>query len=656
MKHTALTTTGRHKPAHGTTTMIKTCRSAVCFITLGIFVVAQGVFAQQRQPPSAKQPARQTANRQAAAQIEPKSRTGSLSGRVITEGGQPLSFAVVNVFALGGRMPRVTNTDKDGKFELTELASGAYEVRPMVAGYVPATNDAASPGEPSFYRLGDNVTTVMTRGGVISGRVINAAGEPVVQTSVRVERVRDARGRAAPRGNRFMRLWETDDRGEYRAYGLEPGQYLVAAGLNNSYQPGPSAFDGEAPTYYPATARNAATLVTVEAGGEASGIDIRHRGEPGHTVSGKVIGATSAAGAPVNVTLAHWASGATEAVTYVQADGEGGFALHGVPDGEYNLTASRPTFGSGYGSGVESLSSPDARVHVKSGDVGGLVIRLAPLGVVTGRVMFEAKPPVGSTSTPPCELPQSAALEEAVVTLRLDQRERAAEEGDRSMAPVDIIRNSAPKQTGEFTFENLKPGRYRIGVRPPGENWYVRHAGVYKATTSRSPKTDAAMLVSEIAIKWGERVAGLTVAIAEGAAKVSGRVVAEPEAAGNAKPPLRLRVHLVPVEAEHAGNPLRYTEAVVNNNGDNTFVLSNIAPRRYWLLARPAEENRGGDTFIRPAAWDTIVRAKIRREAEQANRVVALKSCERTIDYALPYTTPNSPEPVRPRNVQRSSR
>lgn len=653
MKHAALINSERHNIAADFTTVIKTCSCTLCFIALGVFGIAQGAAAQQRQPPSAKQSASQTVNRQAAPQVEPKSRTGSISGRVVTEGGQPVPFAIVNVFALGGRMPSVTSTDKDGKFELNELASGAYELRPIVVGYVPVANNAGPSGEPLFYRLGDTVTIIMTRGGVISGRVMNADGEPVVQARVRVERVRDERGRTMRLGSLFRRFWETDDRGEYRAYGLVPGQYLIDAGGNNPYQPEASAFDGESPTYYPATVRDAATLVTVESGGEASGIDIRYRGEPGHTVSGKIVGAADAGRVGINVTLAHWTSGTTEAMIYVQANAEGGFALHGVPDGEYNLTASRPVVGNVYGS--ERFASPDVRVIVRGGDVSGFVLRLAPLGAVTGRVVFEAKPPAGSTSTPPCEPQQSAALEEAVVTLRLDQNERTAEEGERPIAPAGLTWNSAPKQTGEFTLNNLKPGRYRISVQPPSEDWYVRLIGLRKATTGRLPKSDTTTPISDIALKSGERMAGLTIAIAGGAAKISGHVVAESEGAENRKSPLRLRVYLVPVEVEHAGNSLRYMEAAVNYNDNNSFAISNIAPGRYWLLARPFEENRTGDLFIRPAVWDAAERAKIRREAELASSVVALKPCERITDYTLDYATTKLHEPAKPKNVQRSN-
>jgi hypothetical protein len=96
--------------------------------------------------------------------------------------------------------------------------------------------------------------------------------------------------------------------------------------------------------------------------------------------------------------------------------------------------------------------------------------------------------------------------------------------------------------------------------------------------------------------------------------------------------PAGSRVHVVPAEGDQANNLLRYSETLVNSDG--TFALTNVAPGRYFILARvepPAEP----DTLARPSAWDPVTRAKLRREAESANTIVGLKPCQRVIDYAL---------------------
>ena len=96
--------------------------------------------------------------------------------------------------------------------------------------------------------------------------------------------------------------------------------------------------------------------------------------------------------------------------------------------------------------------------------------------------------------------------------------------------------------------------------------------------------------------------------------------------------PAGARVHLVPAEREQADNLLRYSETFVASDG--SFALTNLAPGRYFILARvgPAPEP---DTPAEPIARNPAARAKLRREAEAANAVVELKPCQRVVDQAL---------------------
>ena len=79
----------------------------------------------------------------------------------------------------------------------------------------------------------------------------------------------------------------------------------------------------------------------------------------------------------------------------------------------------------------------------------------------------------------------------------------------------------------------------------------------------------------------GQRLTGVVVAAKEGAAAIRGKVV--PATEGGSLPG-NLRVHLVPAERESTDDPLRFAEALVNNDG--TFSLTNLAPGRYYILAR----------------------------------------------------------------------
>lgn len=538
-------------------------------------------------------------------------------------------------------------TGADGRFRIDDLAPGVYTLAPNAPGYVLATPSmqAVSPSlrAPDYYRPGDTVTLMMERGGVITGRVTNAAGDPVVNVTVRAVRVGE---RAEERSSQFFNFESqrsfslTDDRGVYRMYGLAPDRYIVAAGSGDErYSSEPSPFAGDAPTYFPSATRETATVIEVRAGEEASGTDIRYRGERGRVVSGT---ATRASGSdPLNaviVTLKHRTSGITEATTYIY-DRTSGFAFDGVPDGEYTVSARTD---SGLRRGDES-ASPPRDVAVRGADVSNLQLTLAPLASIRGRIRLEALSAANRAER--CSSgSRNLALEEIVVMARRVEPERERE--NRSQAsPTQLV--SVPSASGEFALRNLEAGRYRVNVLlPPEAAWYVRALN-FPAIVSRGPSSQRSAQPStttandEVTLGSGKRIADLSVVIAEGAASLRGRVVAASEGAAL---PSRLRLYLVPMEPERAEDALRYAEATIEAEG--SFALRRLAPGRYRILARGVSDDESNETARRASAQrDAAFRLQLRREAEAANIVLELQPCQRVNDYVLRYGAPSSSQP-----------
>ncbi len=536
------------------------------------------------------------------------SRAGAIRGRVITDDGQSIIKATVNVSAVRSArgVGRVVSVEEDGRFEVSDLAPGLYRLFVSAPGYAPALADR----KPS--RPGDFVTVKLVRGGVITGTVSTFTGEPVVALPVRAIRIRDEEGRAV-RFAAASQSRQTDDRGVYRLYGLLPGSYLIAAGSGSGSLMQFSDYGEHSPTYYPSATRDTAVEVAVRGGQEIAGADIRYRAERGYSVSGTVTGnlpAPNMGGA--SVTLRHLSGGISHASQILPQGDVRSFAMHGVADGEYELTARS------FGQNTEDSISPARRVVVKGADVTGIELTLAPLGSVSGRVVVEASPAA-------CKKDQKPLLEEIALAALQD---RSKDDGVRRSS------ESAPDDKGEFTVRGLEAANWRLDFLLP-DVWYVRAitlpAGARKII-------DAAR--DGISIKTGEKVMNVTVTVAEGAASLSGRMVAEKE---DDSLPARTRLYLVPAEKEQAENVLRYWEMIVKSDG--VFAFTNIAPGRYRLIARAVNDDEStSDT--RPAAWDTESRRKLRSEAETTNAVIELKPCQKTVDYLLrfPLTTGRKPD------------
>lgn len=553
----------------------------------------------------------QTSQRNTSRRKADDQRATAITGRVVGDAGEPIPNATIRTSQIGKsqNVPHTASADDDGRFRIDAIARGLHNLWVYAPGYVPAEDEPT----PRIVRAGDVATITLVKGGVITGTVTNSMGEPMVAIKVRAVLIRDANERAVT--NRSVASeTQTDDRGVYRIFGLPSGTHLVAASGNslNYYQP--SANEGEAPTYYPSSTRDTAVPVTVRTGIEITGIDIRYRGERGHIISGTVQGAAAAG---VDVSLVQAATDAYEGSSYMDArGGHRGFAFYGVADGEYIVTAQRYNSA---GSGLDATGR--VRVKVKGQDVTGLDITLTPLGKIDGTVTLEARR--DATQKSKCESARPAALDEALITSRRDDKE------DKGPSPMDsrFPARTAPSSNGEFTLNSLEAGRYHIETQLPSETWYVR-ALTIPAATATSPPTDAAR--NGIALKSGERVT-LNLTLTEGAASLRGCVTSASE---GARLPDHLRVHLVPAEKESADDALRFFEVAAQSDG--SFAINNIAPGRYLVVARAIDDETNAKP-ARPVAWDEAERKRLRQEAAVVNVVIEPQSCQRITDYALKF-------------------
>jgi hypothetical protein len=208
----------------------------------------------------------------------------SISGRVtIADKPAPgirVIAAVQNSF--DKRIVGKATTDQDGNYRMYGVAAGRIIVSPVARAYVRSASGGA-PGHgsrPLNVSAGEEITNIdfkLLRGGVITGRITDADGSPIIAETVSVLPVDTAEMRNEPT-ILSNKSYATDDRGIYRIYGLFPGTYRVSVGQAKPERTG-GIFRSGSPyvqTFYPGVSEESkATLIELKEGAEVKDIDIR---------------------------------------------------------------------------------------------------------------------------------------------------------------------------------------------------------------------------------------------------------------------------------------------------------------------------------------------------------------------------------------------
>jgi protocatechuate 3,4-dioxygenase beta subunit len=279
-------------------------------------------------------------------------------------------------------------TDDKGHFTIANLKPGIYLVHASRAGLV--QKNGGELGTGTIVRLASgnsqNVTILMLAAGAITGRVLDEHGEPMQNASVQaMHYIYTLPGRHLfPVANAT-----TDDKGEYRLFGLKPGSYFVMAAAAGdpveSLDSGPAPAEAQAgkkpevtvyaPRFYPnASSPDRATPVAVRSGDEAEA-DFNLTRVPAHKISGKITGLTAQPSASTS-------NQSERRIRYVMAMRKGTdtdtsrgtlredstFEIPAVTSGRYKVLA--------IDTDMKSINSGFSDVVVGAEDVTGVVISM----------------------------------------------------------------------------------------------------------------------------------------------------------------------------------------------------------------------------------------------------------------------------------------
>ena len=324
-----------------------------------------------------------------------KTGTSRIRGHVLAaDSGLALRRALVRINSGEIREMRSTVTDTDGRYEFANLPAGRYSVTAGKTSYIDMSygqrrpSDLSKPIDVGEKQVVDKIDFSLMRGGVITGRVLDEFGEPVANANVQPMQNRFMNGQRRPMPSGQSSF--TPDTGEFRLWGLSPGDYFVSVQPRQGgmIMVNESSDDrsGYAATYYPGTPNLAlAQPITLAAGETASGVDIMLTPARTAKVSGTAV---DSKGQPIRNGFVN----AMQRVNGMMMGGAGGqlkpdgtFTISGLAPGDYLLRANsgqpRP--------GNEAPETLTASVTVNGSDVTGVLLTPVVPAVVTGRVVFD---------------------------------------------------------------------------------------------------------------------------------------------------------------------------------------------------------------------------------------------------------------------------
>ncbi len=484
--------------------------------------------------------------------------------------GEPLRKASIS---MNGVHSYGATSDAAGKFSISGIEPGPYRVNASHTGFLNMQYNARRPDGPgtqlSLARAQKMTGVVfrLTPHGVITGRILDEDGDPLQNVQIQLLRMVYTRGRKQLQqyngGN-------TNDLGEYRISGIQPGKYYFCATyrgrLNMVVMDGDFRVAGGplrpqedyAPTFYPGvTDIVAAVPMEMKPGQQLQGINLKLTKITTFSVKGTVINTTAPApasdplsgrAAPVrmnNVNIQLEPRNSLNPQGMSQGAGlrpDGTFEFPSVAPGTYNLVAISIN-----GNLRHAAVLP---IDVGSANLEGVTLTINPGVTVSGHIRVD-----GDTTDPTSGF-----------MVRLSPWAPGFNVGPPQPARADASNN--------FSFDDVNPERFEVSVTPLAGSLYLKsiRAG------------DADVLDTGLDLTGGGS-ASLDIVIGVNAPQITGAV----QDPATQQPALAATVVLIPQEKERRETNLYYRTASTDQSGNFTFPRVN--PGEYKIYAWDEVEN-----------------------------------------------------------------
>jgi protocatechuate 3,4-dioxygenase beta subunit len=495
-------------------------------------------------------------------------RAGSIAGR-ITVGGKPAPGVAVMLLMLDSSSSRRTpvanvKTDEDGGYRFKGVAPGSYDVIPSAPALVlPKQGRYGQPGKTVMIEAGEateGVDFALTEGGVITGRVTDADGRPVVEEAVSLNKT-DEQGRMRQFIPPNYESLITDDRGMYRVYGVPAGRYLISAGTPYGPTRG-NRREYFKETFHPGvTDRAKAVSVEVKEGAETSGVDIvLGRPQKTYAITGRVVNSENRPLPDIELgVVAHSEDGNSSTNTRGggRSDDKGAFRIEDALPGHYLIYPRNDPSSNSFG---EPIS-----FDVKNEDVSDLEIKMSRGASISGVVVVEGV--------------NDPAVRDKISQLGVSAHVRSQDTStilrDRHS---DDLASSQISGDGSFRVAGLPPGKAVIQLTwnspsAPKEFFILR------------VERNGQDITNGVEIGQGEQMTGVRVVIGAGSGVIRGQVKIE----GGQLEDVRLALYVR--RASGASNYSRSIELDTHGR----FVIEKLFEGDYELLIGPMSVTITGD-------------------------------------------------------------
>ena len=561
-----------------------------------------------------------------------KTGSGRIKGQLRTaDTNAPVRRAQVRISSTE-ILPKTAVTDAEGRYEFRDLPAGRYTLTATKAGFVTINYgqtrpfESGKPIELGDAQVIDKADFTIPRGSAISGRIVDEFGEPIADAQVSAMRSTWVNGRR--RLQATGRPAQTNDLGQYRIYGLPPGDYyvsastggggemmivervaatFVAAGAGSAGGTGPSGSEpksGYAPTYYPGTSNGSeAQRITLAVGQEMSSADFSLLPVRLVRVTGTVIGSDGRPleGAVISTTARNQSD---NHIMFPMAgssrtDKNGQFTLNNIAPGDYTLqarglqvmTASDGgdrmvfTMTRMVGGGDGNTEFGSVPLSVGGDDVTNVMIVTSKGATVSGKVTFEGAKPSNT-----------APIRVSAVAVDAD-------------SPIAMPGGSA-SLTPEGTFEmkgQMGPRLFRVNGLPVG--WVLK-----AVTVNGMDVTDTG-----IDIKANEPVSGMEIVLSQRGTEITGGVTGT-----NGRPATDYTLVIFSEDESKWTAPMTRHVTGVRPNQDGRFQVKNMPAGSYYAIAVD---------YIATGDWNDP--EVLRRLTSRATRFSLEEGSTKTLDLKL---------------------